>query len=105
MNPYTVRYAQDALDQLTEIWIEAGPEREAVTSAAHRIETLLATNPAGHGASEHEGLWKLDVPPLRVLFTIEETDKTVSVVGMGKLGPPPAPPSGYGEVQPPDKEA
>src|SRR5262249_37126982 len=104
MSPFTVRYAQRALDQLAELWLEAGAEREAVTAAANEIDNLLASAPAGHGTPEHEGLWRLDVPPLRVLYTIEEHQKTVGVELVRRLNPSPPLSQGNGEVQPPDED-
>lgn len=104
MNRYAVRYSQDALDQLAELWLEAWAEREAVSAAAHRIDTLLAKEPAAWGTPEHEGLWGIDVPPLRALFTIDEDHGVVEVVGVRKPGPPLPGAQANGEVHRPDND-
>ena len=104
MSPFTVRYAQRALDQLTDLWLGAGAERDAVTEAANEIDKLLASDPSGHGKPEHEGLWRLDVPPLHVLYTIEEQQKIVGVELVRWLNPSSPGPQANGEVQRPDED-
>src|SRR5690349_16199312 len=101
MSLFTVRYAQRALDQLAELWLDAGAERDAVTAAANQIDKLLASDPSGHGTPEHEGLWRLDLPPLHVLYTIDEQQKIVSVERIRRLNPSPPGPQSNGEVHRP----
>ena len=49
MKRYTVVWHQLAKDDLAKIWL-AATDRRAVTSAADRIDVLLANNPAEHGS-------------------------------------------------------
>jgi hypothetical protein len=43
---FRVDWLQTALDQLTTIWMSAGPaQRQAITAAAHRIEQQLQADP------------------------------------------------------------
>ena len=78
---YTVRWSQDAEDQLAEIWLEAS-DRNAVTLAQATIDAELAMNPESRGSELSEGLRKYKVEPLVVLFEIDHPDRVVKVTAV-----------------------
>jgi plasmid stabilization system protein ParE len=100
----TVVWAPDAEDHLAEIWI-ASANRIAVTVAANHIDAQLAENPLGKATPLHEGLYVFTVPPLHVIFTIEEADCLVRILVVttdeSANGPPPTLPTANGEILPP----
>lgn len=81
---YIVDWEAPARATLATIWIRAA-NRQAVTTAQARIDRLLATDPLGHGIAISEGLYAVEVHPLRALFEIAETEKCVTVVSVGEL--------------------
>ena len=92
MTRYTVVWSRPAENQLAQLWTDAA-NRQAVTDAANAIDTELATKPLEKGLILSEGLRVLNVPPLHVLFTVQEADRLVQVVLVRPLNPPSPPPS------------
>jgi hypothetical protein len=78
MNRYTVVWVKSAVDELVELWIAAS-DRNAVASATHEIDRQLTTGPSLRGELLSEGLRALNVPPLRVVFAVNEDDRIVEV--------------------------
>ncbi len=78
MSRFTVVWLRSANDQLAQIWLDAS-DRSAVSSAADRIDQTLATDPMGKGEEVHEGLRRLVVAPLQVLYAVRESDRIVEV--------------------------
>jgi hypothetical protein len=81
---YIVDWEDPARATLALIWIQAA-NRQAITAAQARIDRLLAVDPLGHGVAVSEGLYALEVHPLRALFEIAEAEKSVTVVSVGEL--------------------
>ena len=80
---FTVTISDTAESFLTELWL-AGPDRDAVTAAQHHIDSILAQNPF-RGIVEREGLRRLVVPPLSVVFEIEPEEKIVRITGVARM--------------------
>ena len=78
MSRFTVVWLKSANDQLAQIWLDAS-DRDEVSSAADRIEQVLASDPTGWGEEVHEGLRRLVVARLQVLYAIREPDRIVEV--------------------------
>jgi hypothetical protein len=78
MNPFTVDWTDDAIAELTTIWMQASDPDE-VTAAQATIDSLLARAPLHHGTEVSEGLRALVVPPLRVLYSVDQTTRHVEV--------------------------
>jgi plasmid stabilization system protein ParE len=76
---YRVRWAKAARAQLTTVWLNAA-DRNAVTSASHRIDQILARNPHSAGESRDRGRRLLIVPPLMVVYRVIDAKHTVRVV-------------------------
>jgi hypothetical protein len=82
MSRFTIDWRRTALEELADAWTVA-PNRNAVTAAFDAIERKLSENPQGNAGGCVERLYFLAEPPLRVGFTIDETSRTVTVVGLG----------------------
>jgi mRNA-degrading endonuclease RelE of RelBE toxin-antitoxin system len=85
MNRYTVTYTSAALDSLAGQWLTS-PNRGAITNAGDEIDRQLAIDPHNLGQELREGLYRLIVAPLRVLFTIEDGDRTVTIWAVAIIG-------------------
>ena len=84
MTRYTVVWHDSTLDELAEIWIKAR-DRNAVTTAAHIIDVELSEDAEAKGVEVSEGLRALFVPPLRILFNVDEGDRLVEVARIRRL--------------------
>jgi hypothetical protein len=81
---YTVDWSPDARATLATIWMGAA-NRQAVTVAQARIDRLLGADPLRNGTSVSEGLYAVEVHPLRALFEIADVGKPVKVVSVSEL--------------------
>lgn len=99
MTRYTVVWSPEAEARLAEIWMNF-PDHQAIADAANAMDRLLAVDPATHGSPLSEGLRSLDVPPLHVLFFIQEDDRLVRVVLVRRQNPQPPPADGNGQAAP-----
>lgn len=79
---HTVIWSPDALNQLTELWLNA-LDRDAVTSAVEQIDRVLSGNPKAQGESRFGDRRVLIVPPLVVAFDVQQHANRVVVVGVG----------------------
>jgi hypothetical protein len=84
MTRYTVVWFGSALDELAELWSTAR-DRNAVTAATHIIDVQLSQDAMTKGVEVSEGLRAFFVPPLRILFTVDEDDRLVEVVRIKRL--------------------
>lgn len=78
MSPFRVEWLQDAETELAAIWLRA-TDRQAVTAAQATIDRLLATDPLQNSTEVAEGLRKLIVGPLIVLFSVQQAKLLVEV--------------------------
>jgi plasmid stabilization system protein ParE len=79
---YTVDWTPEARSQLAAIWVQHVPHRQAITAAQARIDRLLAANPLRIGKPLAEGLYAIDVPPLRAIYEVSDADQLVTVVSV-----------------------
>ena len=84
MTRYTVVWVQSVEDELVEIWM-AAEDRNAVTFATHAIDRELGAEADSKGEDLAEGLRSLNVPPLRIIFTVSTDDRLVEVVRVARL--------------------
>jgi hypothetical protein len=75
---YTVVWEDAAIDQLAHCFNTAQVPN-AVSAAQHRIDRLLLTNPLANADLKAEGLYSLVVPPLYVLFDVNDADCIVRI--------------------------
>ena len=86
MSRHTVVWLQDAQAELAQIWLDS-VEREAVTQATSRIDSVLAVDPQSKGQPLAEGLRKLRIAPLEVAFVARDEDRTVEVASVKTIQP------------------
>ncbi len=84
MTRYTVVWVQSVEDELVEIWL-AAQDRNAIAAATHAIDLELGTDADSKGDDVAEGLRSLNVPPLRIIFTVSKDDRLVEVVRVARL--------------------
>lgn len=81
---YTVDWSPSALAALATIWMSV-TDRQAVTDAQFRIDHLLAADPLQHRFPVGEGLYGIEVDPLRAVFEMDAHRLVVRVVGVSLL--------------------
>jgi mRNA-degrading endonuclease RelE of RelBE toxin-antitoxin system len=81
MNPYEIRWELVAEDDLAAIWL-ATPERTEVTTAQAVADQLLSLNPYALATHIAEGLWRIQVLPLVLVFSVDEATRTVLISGV-----------------------
>ena len=84
MTRYTVVWVQSVEDELVDLWL-ASNDRNQVTAATHAIDKELGTDAELKGNDLAEGLRAINVPPLRVIFTVSRDDRRVEVVRVAQL--------------------
>jgi hypothetical protein len=82
---YTVIWLPLALDDLLSLWIE-GPNRQAISDAANRIESILGIDPILRGETLAGALRILIADPLQIAYRILDADRIVQIVGL-RLAP------------------
>lgn len=84
-----VEWLQIALDELTNLWTEAGStQRQGITAASHFLEQRLKSDPANEGESRPGGRRIAFVPPLAVRFQIEADGQNRDGVARPFVPPP-----------------
>jgi hypothetical protein len=81
MKRYTVAYLDVPLDELASIW-ENATDRSLVAAAAYTADNILTSSPMRHSIHLGEGLWRLEVIPLRFYFTIREENRLIEVTNV-----------------------
>lgn len=77
---YDVHWTEAAPDDLSRVWLTA-PNRNAVTTASHRLEQALARDPYGIGFARNASVNRTAVePPLGIDYEIIEDDRRVRVL-------------------------
>jgi len=84
MTRYTVVWLERSQSQLADIWVNS-PDRLAITAAAARIDSELMYDPLTKGSDDAEGLRRLRVPPLTVLFEVRPPDRIVEVASVKRI--------------------
>ena len=84
MNDRRVVYTQDALTQLIQCHT-AAPDPGAAVRSATRIRERLAGGVPPDAGAWPEGLFALDLDPLRVFFEVPESTHAVRVAAVGLL--------------------
>jgi hypothetical protein len=81
MTIFSVEWPPEVLSDLADIWLNA-PNRQAVTDAEAEIDRLLCRDPHTKGLHLSEGLYRLDVAPLVVTYTVDLTQHHVEVTSV-----------------------
>jgi hypothetical protein len=84
---YTVVAEPQAQKQLTRLWTKSrSAQRREITRASAVIDTQLRDDPATKAKSQPEGLFIIDVPPLRAYFGVSEPDRLVTITDYRWIG-------------------
>lgn len=75
---YTVVWLPSAEQALADLWTR-GPDRDAVTAAANTVDSVLRRDPLRVGESRLGGHRILFMPPLMILYEVQELDRVVTV--------------------------
>jgi hypothetical protein len=78
MTPFRVEWDPAAEDELARLWLRSS-DPSSITRAQAQADQLLSRDPVKYGRHLSEGLYGLDVPPLVLTFTIDQTNRQVEV--------------------------
>jgi hypothetical protein len=81
---YTVVWKPIAEQRLTKLWIAAS-NRQSVADATNRIDQRLRREPDQQGESRDAKRRILFVPPLAVLYRVEDDDRTLHVLDVWRV--------------------
>jgi hypothetical protein len=79
MSIHTVVWVPSAEDELVDLWLSAH-DRNEITGTVHRIDRTLRHRGPDAGIEISEGLFAIEVPPLRALFEIVSADALIRVL-------------------------
>jgi mRNA-degrading endonuclease RelE of RelBE toxin-antitoxin system len=79
-----LEYTPEAENQLAMYWL-FGTDRLAITAAQRRIDQYLCRDPRNPGHEFREGMWRLEVSPVVVLYEIDDSRRLVTVTGFALL--------------------
>jgi hypothetical protein len=80
---WRVNWSTEAENNLAEIWLEA-VNRDEVTEASDAMNRTLQHIPEKHLKSLSEGLYFLDITPLRAYVEIDFTQHVIYVAAIGR---------------------
>jgi len=78
---YQVDWTPSAIGQLATLW-PAAMNRSAVTASEARIDRDLGRDPRGIGTLVIEGLYRYRLPPLQVMYEVNDTTRVVTVTAV-----------------------
>lgn len=78
---FRVRWKRVAQNQLAALWLDS-TNRQAVTAAAHAVDTSLRRDPVSCGESRSGNRRVLFEPPLVVAFEVHEDQRKVTVISV-----------------------
>jgi hypothetical protein len=78
MSLFLVEWLPAALEELARLWLLAS-DPEAITKAQNEADQLLARDPIKYGRHLSEGLFRLEVQPLILNYTIDFQNRRVEV--------------------------
>lgn len=82
---YSVDWTPQALSQLGALWMHYAAHQRAITAAQARIDRSLAADPLRFGTVLSEGLYVINVHPLRAAYEVEDVNRRVKVVSVSWL--------------------
>jgi hypothetical protein len=81
---YSVVWLDDAITAALKM-ISAAADPGGVLESMERARTLLSANPEPPDSLLHEGLRSLNVPPLRILYCVDHSQRLVEIVAARTL--------------------
>lgn len=83
---FEVLWVTEAENELATIWTVSA-DRNAITAAAHIIDSVLRTDPEDAGESRDDDRRVFLEPPLGVVFAVSPQDRTVHVLSVWQIAP------------------
>lgn len=83
---YTVIWAPEALDELTQLWIDSS-DRQSVTDAANSVDRLLQRDPVLRGETHTRSTRIVIIGPLVVIYRVYDDDRMVKLLSIQPLPP------------------
>jgi hypothetical protein len=80
MKRFNVRWYAAARKRLAELFEQNPKIRQDITDASDEIDRLLAVEPLNLGVVQSGSFRIIALPPLKVLFSVSEPDRTVTVI-------------------------
>jgi hypothetical protein len=78
---FRVEWLRDAVDELTELWIEAdSPLRQAITEATHALDQELEADPYRRSESRDGDVRITFAHPLAIVFEVDPKQKIVWIL-------------------------
>ena len=81
---YKVVWEDNARREIATEFVK-GNDKVAMIDAAYQLDRALESDPGGNGHSLSEGLYYIDRPPLRAIYSIDEDAKRVDVVRIRRI--------------------
>lgn len=75
---YKVEWEESATQEVATEFV-TGNDKVAIIDATHQIDRALESDPIGHGTPLDEGMFYIDRPPLRAIYSINADAKRVDV--------------------------
>lgn len=82
---YSVRWSRQALEFLADIWLANPDARDEITQAADGVDRLLRTAPDEQGESRDNDRRILFIPPLVVIYRVDESNRTVRILQIRRI--------------------
>ena len=80
MKRFNVRWYAAARKRLAELYEQNPKIRQDITDASDEIDQLLAKDPLNLGVVQSGSFRQLGRPPLKVLYSVSEPDRKVTVI-------------------------
>ena len=78
---YQIGWSDNGLDGLAELAVLHQGRWADINSAVNLTEYRLQRYPMAYGREVSEGLWRIDVEPISLTFTIDGQDITIESIG------------------------
>lgn len=75
---YKVQWEESATQEVAAEFV-TGNDKVAIIDATHQIDRALESDPIGNGTPLDEGMFYIDRPPLRAIYSINAEAKRVDV--------------------------
>ncbi len=78
---YQIEWSDDSIDGLAMLALHYQSRWTEINSAVDLVEYYLQRQPMAYGRVVSEGLWRMDVEPIGITFTIDDQDITIESIG------------------------
>ena len=75
---YKVGWEEDARSEVAAEFV-AGNDKVAIIDASYQIDRALESDPIGNGVPLNDGMFYIDRPPLRAIYSIDAEFKRVDI--------------------------